>query len=249
MVGEGIGGERLMELMLCLVSLKKVGFSVVINTGRDLAGICHTLDSLGIRCLPDYIVAQEGFIWASSDKHCSGIDCWNREREQRLDALFQDCFEFFSLVKAKIAVQTGKCKWWHRPGDPAGVRSTEVSDMDSFCRWLDDVLPLLNTPDLCYQRNGRYMRFTHSAYSKGTALRLLMSLRGLVASQSFAIGDGHNDLSMLDAGICANLACPGNAVQEVIERVRCHHGHVSAYQSTAGCIDSLQWFIERVQLT
>lgn len=248
LIGEITSNKELDELIRPLMALKKNGYAVAINTSRDFSAIWQDLTHQGLTFLPDYVIAQEGFVWASENRHCSQIENWNRERRLRLDLLFDESVDFFSRVKERILEKRCSLRWWERRGDPAGVRCSDISEMESFCHWLDLVLASLGHTDLSYQRNGHYMRFTHVSYTKGTALRWLMGLKGFAASNSFAIGDGDNDLSMLDATICSNLACPRNSSQNVVDRVTTNGGHVSTYGSTAGCIDSVEWFLKRIKL-
>ena len=62
---------------------------------------------------------------------------------------------------------------------------------------------------------------------------------GLSADKTFAIGDSHNDLDMLDPAMASLLACPGNACDEVKTRVSSLGGYVSEGVASVGTIEAL----------
>jgi hydroxymethylpyrimidine pyrophosphatase-like HAD family hydrolase len=97
-------------------------------------------------------------------------------------------------------------------------------------------------PDIGYHRNGRYLRFSHADFSKGTALRELGRLLKVPPNKIFAAGDNYNDLPMLDVRIAAHLACPSNALDPVKAHVRERGGFVSSRPASEGMMEALQSF-------
>ena len=64
--------------------------------------------------------------------------------------------------------------------------------------------------------SNRYMEFTSAGISKGNALKELVKILDISLEETLAIGDNHNDLSMLEtAGIATAV---GNAVTDVKEK-------------------------------
>jgi hypothetical protein len=68
-------------------------------------------------------------------------------------------------------------------------------------------------------RNDVYVRFSHSGYSKGTALGELQRLLGISAQETLAAGDHLNDLPMLKSRYARYLVAPSNAVPVVKAQV------------------------------
>ena len=99
--------------------------------------------------------------------------------------------------------------------------------------------------DIGYHRNGRYLRFAHADYSKGTALRELARLLRLPRERIFVAGDNFNDLAMLDYRIAAHIACPGTALEPVKSRVRESRGFVSEKPASEGMIEALEHFFKK----
>jgi hydroxymethylpyrimidine pyrophosphatase-like HAD family hydrolase len=97
-------------------------------------------------------------------------------------------------------------------------------------------------PKFHYQRNSIYLRFCHADYHKGAALAELQRLLGIGTAQTFAAGDHHNDLSMLDGKYAALPACPANAIVEVKAAVRSANGYVAKSCCGAGVYEALRYF-------
>jgi hydroxymethylpyrimidine pyrophosphatase-like HAD family hydrolase len=74
-------------------------------------------------------------------------------------------------------------------------------------------------------------------FTKGMALGELSRHLKIPASRVLAIGDGLNDISMLDERVAAMVGCPANAVPEVIALVHRRCGHISARESLGGVLD------------
>ena len=94
-------------------------------------------------------------------------------------------------------------------------------------------------PKFHYQRNTVYLRFCHADYHKGAALAELQRLIGISPNETFAAGDHHNDISMLDGRYAAMPACPANAIDEVKDAVRRARGYVAESCCGAGVYEAL----------
>ena len=70
-------------------------------------------------------------------------------------------------------------------------------------------------------------------------------LSGLDASRTFAIGDSHNDLDMLDLELAEHLACPVNACEEVKSRVRERGGFLAEGVASWGAIEALNLLFKK----
>jgi hydroxymethylpyrimidine pyrophosphatase-like HAD family hydrolase len=94
-------------------------------------------------------------------------------------------------------------------------------------------------PELAYQRNTIYLRFTHRDFDKGSALAELARQLGLPASSLFAAGDNYNDLSMLRRSVAHHLACPANALPAVQAQVAAEGGHLLPAPASRGMAHAL----------
>lgn len=70
-------------------------------------------------------------------------------------------------------------------------------------------------------------------------MRELARQLGMGPEQSFAIGDSHNDLDMLDVAMACHIACPANAANVVKQQVSARGGYVAQGRASLGVIESL----------
>ena len=121
-----------------------------------------------------------------------------------------------------------------------GIVAVDELELDDICVVID--AERAQEPEIGYHRNGRYLRFSHADFSKGTALRELARLLGVPRERIFAAGDNHNDLPMLDTRIAGNIACPSNALEPVKAHVLEQGGFVASRPASEGMMEALQHF-------
>lgn len=76
-------------------------------------------------------------------------------------------------------------------------------------------------------------------FTKGLAVRELARHLGVPNEKILVVGDGHNDISMMEMDPPCHTACPGNAAAEVIEAVHKTGGHIASDRSLGGVIEVL----------
>lgn len=76
-------------------------------------------------------------------------------------------------------------------------------------------------------------------FTKGLAVSELARHLGVDPSQILVVGDGHNDISMMEMRPPCFTACPSNAATEVVETVHQTHGHIASEPSLAGVLEVL----------
>ncbi len=74
-------------------------------------------------------------------------------------------------------------------------------------------------------------------FTKGIALAELARKLDILTENILAIGDGHNDISMLDKAVAAMTGCPANAKTEVMQAVHYSHGHIASQPVLSGTLD------------
>ena len=208
-----------------LAEARRRGAAWVINTGRSLH---HTLEGVrghGIPIEPDFLIAREHEVYVRSEGgRWSDLGVWNREARVIHDQFFRHHSRV--LTEIREFVEGNGLGWWiEEAGDPAGV----VTHTDGEMARVVDFVHQHTThwPDLGYQRNTIYLRFTHRQFDKGTALRELSRHLGLDPSRIFAAGDNFNDMPMLRREIAEHLVAPANSLAEVKSQVLAEGGRVS----------------------
>lgn len=208
-----------------------------INTGRSLMQTVQGLADASFPFLPDFIIAREREIYTPND-FCRWVPVleWNSLCDKEHHKLFRKYRRFLKRMQKWVESETAAV-WGFQTGEPAGIVASTASEMDGIVQHLDRELE--QTPLLSYQRNGIYLRFSHRDYHKGSAMAEVARLCGLDASRTYAIGDSHNDLDMLDVDLAEHLACPQNACDEVKARVAEGGGYVAQGVASRGTIESL----------
>lgn len=76
-------------------------------------------------------------------------------------------------------------------------------------------------------------------FTKGVAVMELARHLGVPNSRILVVGDGHNDISMMELDPPCRTACPANAVPEVVETVHRRHGHIASERNLNGVLEIL----------
>jgi len=220
--------------------LRAQGAAWVINTGRTLEQTLQGLGQYGILMEPDFIIAQEcdihrpGFFSRWTD-----FGPWNKQARKAHARFMKDHAAFFTLLKKLITAET-KAEFLEGDFGQVGIVASTDEEMDELCAFIEE--QRLQLPDLGYQRNGIYLRFSHADYSKGTALGELARLLKLTPELTFAAGDNFNDLSMLDTRFARMIACPGNALPPIKAHVQRQGGYLANGEASLGMMEALTHF-------
>jgi hypothetical protein len=79
-----------------------------------------------------------------------------------------------------------------------------------------------------------------AAFDKGLALAELVRHLGVSSRDVLAIGDGDNDICMMEESVAGMTGCPANSGWSVMQAVQGRHGHISKLLSLAGVVDIIQ---------
>ena len=220
--------------------LRQQGAAWVINTGRSLNQTLHGLGSNGIFQQPDFIIAQECEIYKPGlIREWADYGGWNKEARKAHQRFVRDHKPFLAEMKRIVETQT-KGEFLEGDLGELGIVAHSDTELDGICELIETHRE--REPDVGYHRNGIYLRFSHSGYSKGTALGELSRLLGLRAEHCFAAGDNYNDLSMLDERVAKMIACPGNALPPIKQWVRDQSGFIAKGNASEGMIEALQHY-------
>lgn len=212
-----------------------------ICTGRSLFQLVEGFNEGKFPNLPDFVITREREIyfpgqfgrWVPDDK-------WNDVCEKEHHKLFHKNRRLLKKVRKFVDKLTG-ARWIEEAGEPAGIVSADEDQMEKIVAFLDT----LKFPEqLSHERNSVYMRFSHAAYNKGTALSEVGKRWGLGKEKTLAVGDNYNDLSMLQPEICEASGCPSNSVPAVQEFIRKRGGMVADSAGSKGVIEILGHYFD-----
>jgi HAD superfamily hydrolase (TIGR01484 family) len=225
------------SLALELEEACREGAAWVINTGRSLH---HTLEGVhghGIPITPDFIIAREHEIYArTASGRWSDLGVWNGEARVIHDTFYRHHSRVLSDIRRFVEEES--LGWWiEEAGDPAGIITHTEQGMARVIDFVHE--HTVHWPDLGYQRNTIYLRFTHRRFDKGTALQELSRHLGLSPAQVFAAGDNFNDLPMLRGEIARHLVAPSNSLPEVKAQVLAEGGRLSTLPASRAMAEAV----------
>jgi len=233
------------EFYQYLYKMVAAGAKWGINTGRSYEHLLEGLSLCAFSEPPQFLVTKEREIYYyDATKNEYDLDLqWKEGCERSHKKLFREKADFIIIVERFVKEQT-QAEWISEPGDPAGIVATSIEEMDRIVGFVESLL--CPDRDVEYLRSTIYLRFTHPDYHKGTSLKWVASHFNISNENVFAVGDGQNDLGMLNPAYSSMLACPSNAVDLVKEEVRSHGGIVAEKEVSFGVADAMQTYFSNL---
>lgn len=213
-----------------------------ICTGRSLPQLVEGFNQAKFPFLPDFAVVREREIYFPGQfgRWLPDQD-WNKACSKDHKKLFRKAKRLLGKMQKFVESETAG-KWISVEGDPAGIVATSEAEMARNLAFLETLPKMEN---LSYERNGIYLRFTHSGYRKGTGLLSCAARWGIDSAHILAVGDNFNDLSMLDPSVSGACGCPSNSVEEVKRFVAERGGKVAAKPGSLGVMEVLgHYFVQ-----
>ena len=227
-----------------LSELRSAGFVWVINSGRSLTSIVGALSEYRIRVQPDFIIARESEIFRQGELgRWEDFGDWNESARDDQKRFIKSHGRVFKKLKKEFS--KGTARFIESDDGQVSVVTRSSIAMDKLCEDMDEISH--TSPEFGYQRNGIHLRFTHSAYHKGTALQELCRMVDVEPLHVFIAGDNDNDLPMLDTEYGARLACPSNAIDRVKKTVLDANGYVGTAEASIGIMQALDFYYFRTR--
>jgi hypothetical protein len=220
-----------------IAALQSSGVTWVINTGREMQSLMESLGRARVGIRPDYLILVEREIYRNDHGHYVPIEPWNtrcHEDHARLfGAMAPELVELLEGLQARH-----DATFYDDPWSPLCVIARSNAQMDAIEQ---ELLRFCATiPDLAVVRNDVYLRFSHRAYSKGTALMELQRVLGVSVAETLAAGDHFNDLSMLRRECAGYLVAPDNAMPLVKKQVQEEGGWIMTERAGHGVASALE---------
>lgn len=211
------------ELEMRLASMQAAGATWVINTGREMASLMETLGRAKVQVRPDYLILVEREIFRNDRGHYVPVEPWNTRCNEDHARLFAEmAMDLPDLLEGLQSRHDAT--FYDDPWSPLCAIARSYAQMDAIERELEGFAKGFGS--VAVVRNDVYVRFSHTGYSKGTALAELQRLLGISPAETLAAGDHLNDLPMLKAQHARHLVAPANAVPVVKQQVLAEGGWV-----------------------
>lgn len=207
-------------------------------TGRTLSSFrdfFSPMRMMGI--MPDYVIVNHAYIYSIGRHGYFPHMFWNL----RIRYLI-----WISQLYVREAIDE-----WHEmiTGVSLGV-STIRRKKDRLCLRFDSEESASVAADLLREKAKPYRHLQVFKYlmevdvrsvpfTKGLALSELALHLGIPTSEILAIGNGHNDISMMGRNVALCVGCPSNSEDEVIDAVHKVGGHIATKRSLGGVLEIL----------
>ncbi len=212
-------------------------------TGRSLKSFLHffsPMSTLGLT--PEYVIIKHAYIYQLTKFGYRPHYAWN---------FFIRYHIWSSRLYLKDALNQ-----WHRmiTGMFAGV-STVYHRRNRLCLRFNtdeaaEAAARLLTKKAREFKHLRVFQFLQEVdirtvpFTKGLALGELADHLGVSPAHILAIGNGHNDISMLDGSVAKLTGCPENAEVDVMAVVKRSGGHIASKRILGGVIEIMDAYLE-----
>ncbi len=215
-----------------------------IVTGRHRRVMLPILDSfLGFQLIPDFVVLEDAYVYRFNRRTgWHGFLRWNLRIRWKRARLWR---------RGRKSLQQWQ-EQMQRQFPEMQVRSHETVDL-----WMEfpdrevaehgeSVLKQMTAGSVDFEvfRWGKELFLAPSVGKKGEAVSFIADSLGLTAGQVFAVGDGANDINMLEGWAAAMVACVANAPREIKRIVRHAQGYVASQSATAGVVEALEYYLQ-----
>ncbi len=246
LVGNDASMLQLGNFKKCLSDLRlKYDTKWVIVTGRPYKHIMGPVGQFKLRgYMPDYIVTSECYIYKNTKvgyvpKLWWNFKMWHNQKRivNKIRKVLKEAKEFYN-EKYPDAVNKAKQKTqiWVEFED-VGRAIEAHADLKQFIQEHDQLQAVQIDNEV-------YVMATY--FSKGLALNKIAELSGVDLYNVMAIGDGMNDISMLNGDSAGMVACVANAnetlkhiVQDVENSLMC------TQKRSAGVVEAIEHFMQR----
>ena len=208
-------------------------------TGRSMASFRRFFRPMGMVNLePDFVVVHHAYIYSRTVLGYLPNLLWNVS---------------VYMERAHKGIQRRRAlKQWHAlmSGSSLGVRTTRRTRTRLSLRF-DSEESAGVAADLLREKTAgfeqlRVFRYRREVdvrtipFTKGLALHSLCRHMDIESEKVLAIGNGHNDISMLDGRYARWTGCPANSDPEVMEVVHKSGGHIAKAPSLGGVLEIIE---------
>ena len=208
-------------------------------TGRTLAsfrGFFAPMRTMGL--VPDFVIASHAYIYSFTQFGYMPHILWNLRiryrawyEQQLVRNAIDDWYETISSVS--VGVTTIR-----RRKNRLSLRFDSEESADVATRMLDEKAG--SYPHLKVFRYSKEVDVRSVPFTKGLAVSELARRIGVRKEDVLTVGNGHNDISMLDGEVAGMVGCPSNSEPEVIETVHKAGGHIAGGRALGGTLEVLR---------
>lgn len=245
LIGGGTGELSLYEDFRQALDLlrRKYGALWVVSTGRSLHSFERVFSAMRLMdILPDYVIVRHAYIYRRTKSgRYRPHHSWN----------FQIRYHIWS---SRLYIKDALNSWYQMILDTVDSVTTVYHRRNRLCLRFDSETEADTVAAILRKKakGFKYLRvfqFSQEVdvrmvpFTKGLALGELADRLGIAPANILAIGNGHNDISMLDGRSARMTGCPQNAETDVMAVINTSRGHIAERKLLGGVIDVINAYL------
>lgn len=229
-------------VMDVLAQLRDRGYDWVLNSDRYTDTLIEVALRLPAGLRPDAIMSTQRFIHTRNGGGYEPLKKWNDSRMDLHRDLWEEIKPFFEEWQREIEADFTICDCV--VNELVFAYMVPAEENEALRRRMQDYIR--PWPRAQLSGNHEWSFILHSDFSKAALLEHYCTVRGIAMEKIIAVGDGFNDISMLDAGLTPQTGCPSDASPEVITAVRAGGGYVAGCSGPEGTIEVIRFYYDRI---
>jgi hydroxymethylpyrimidine pyrophosphatase-like HAD family hydrolase len=220
-----------------LRDVRRHGVHWVMNSDRDFPDMRDIAMQLAVEDRPQALLSMQHLIfWLGEGGEYAADETWNRSRKALRAQLWEHCRHLFEDWHAEFGSRYTIVD--HYVSDDAFALCVPP---DEHTRLFSEMKERLSTWEIgAVSGNHEWVFIVHRDFSKASLVHECAGRMGVPVDRRLTVGDGMNDLSMLQPSAAGRVGCPANACSTVLEAVRRHGGHRSDHAGPAGTVDIIR---------
>jgi len=231
----------LMEFKRALDDMRRQGGSQwAIVTGRHRRGVIPILEHfLAFHLVPDFVVLEDAYVFQFCRRRgLRSFYKWNWRIRWKRSWLWRRSRNLLQKWQKEMEDEFAEMKvlshetidmWMEFPD------SQKAEHGETFLKH-----KVAESLDFEVYRWGSELFLAPAVGRKGEAVTFIADYLGMTPERVFAIGDGANDINMLEGWAAGMVACVGNAPVEIKRIVEHAGGYVAEQKATAGVLEALR---------
>ena len=215
----------------------------VVCTGRSLKSFLKSSEDMRtIGLFPDYVIIKHAYVYERRQRRYWPHTGWNLRIR-------------LHLLNSKIDVSGILQEWADLVLGITPFVTTIHNQRDRLCLRFDKDEDCSKAYAILEEKARHLRHLTVFRYlleidirmvpfTKGLALQDLAQRLDIERDEILTIGNGHNDISMLDGRVAAHTGCPGNSRATVMQTVAEAGGHISRKHFLSGTLDVIDAYLE-----
>lgn len=229
------------DLMSLIGAVRERGVVWAMNSDRYTDTMADIAARLPEEVMPAALLSCQRFIHLLNGEGVyRPLHTWNDEQMRRHAVLWERLRPYFDSWRGTIEREFA-------------LRECVVNDLVFACMAPPEQTPRLRErmkgfiadfPDAQISGNHDWTFILHASFSKGKVLQKCAELLGIPRENIIAVGDGINDITMLDGSVTSRVGCPANASPDVVSAVQAAGGIVAQADEARGTMQILRHYLE-----